>query len=127
MITIVFRGGVSTSILVPVAHPEQICHQRAVKEPYHGNRQKLHFIAHSIQQVQQNVLCNWHQLLKSGKVFIIVWPIQITIATMISHISLTAILSNALSFSCNSLRSGNVCLMLQQRNSMMLRNVSTQR
>jgi hypothetical protein len=44
-----------------------------------------------------------------------------------THGSFTAILLNTLSSSCNSLRSGKICCMLQQRNSMMLRNVSTQR
>jgi len=57
----------------------------------------------------------------------IVWPIQPTFTMMITHVSSTPILFNALSSSCNSLRSGIICRMLQQRNSMMLRNVYTQR
>jgi len=56
----------------------------------------------------------------------IIWPIQTTFATMITYIAFTAILLNALSAPCNSLRSGNMCHMLPRRNSMMLRNVSTQ-
>jgi len=62
-----------------------------------------------------------------AKCVTIVWPIQTTFATMITHVSFTAILLNALSSSCNSLRSGNICRMHQQRNSMMLRNISAQR
>jgi len=57
----------------------------------------------------------------------IVWLIQTTFATMISHVSFTAILLNALSCWCISLHLGNICRMIQQRNSMMLRNVSTDR
>jgi len=56
-----------------------------------------------------------------------VWPTQTTFPTIITHVSFTSILWNALSSSCNSLHSGNICCMLQQRNSMMLRNASTQR
>jgi len=56
----------------------------------------------------------------------IVWMIQTTCVMKITHISFTPILLNALSSSCNSLCSGNICCMLQQRNSMMLRNISTQ-
>jgi len=56
-----------------------------------------------------------------------VWPIQTSFATMNTHICSTAILLNEVSFSCNSLGAGIICRMLQQRNSMMLRNLSTQR
>jgi len=57
----------------------------------------------------------------------IVWPIQTTFATMITNISFSAILLNALCFSCNRLRLGNICCILQQRSLLMLRNISTQR
>jgi len=43
-------------------------------------------------------------------------PIQTTFATMITHVSFTAILFYTLSSSCNSLHSANICCMLQQRN-----------
>jgi len=55
------------------------------------------------------------------------WSIKTTFATRITHVSSTTILLNALSSSCNSLRSGNICRMLQQRDSMMVRNGSTQK
>jgi len=42
-------------------------------------------------------------------------------------ISFPTILLNPLSSSCNSLRSENICCMLQQRNSMMIRNITTQK
>ena len=57
----------------------------------------------------------------------IIWPIQTTFMTTITHVSFTALLLNALSSSSYSLHSGNICCMLQQRNSMTLRNVHTQR
>jgi len=70
----------------------------------------------------------WASSLRNpAKCVTIVWPIQTTFAMMITHVSFTAILLNALSSSCNSLRSGNICRMHWRRNSMMLRNVSTQR
>jgi len=62
-----------------------------------------------------------------AKCVTIVWPIETTFVMMITHISSSAILLNALNSSFHSLRSGNICRMLQQRNSMMLRKVSTQR
>jgi len=62
-----------------------------------------------------------------AKCVTIVWPIQTTFATMITHVSSTAILLRALSSSFNSLWSGKICHMLQQWKSMMLRNISTQR
>jgi len=62
-----------------------------------------------------------------AKCVTIVWLIQTTFTTMITHVSFTAILLTALTSSCNSLRSGNICRMLQQRNSMRLRNLSSQR
>jgi len=57
----------------------------------------------------------------------IFWPIQTTFAIMITYVSFTTILLNALSSICNSLHSGNICHMVLQRNSTMLRNISTQR
>jgi len=57
----------------------------------------------------------------------ITWPIQPTFAMMSTHISLTAILLNALTSSCSRLHLGNICHMLPQRNSMMLRNISSHR
>jgi len=57
----------------------------------------------------------------------IIWPTQTTFATIILQVPFTAILLNALSSLCNSLRSDNICCMLQYRNSTMVGNVSTQR
>jgi len=54
-------------------------------------------------------------------------PIPSTFTMMIWEVSFTPIQSNALSSSCNSLHPGKICDMLQQRNSILLRNVSTQR
>jgi len=71
---------------------------------------------------------SWASTLGNPAKFVtIVLPIQTTFATMITHISFTAILLNPLRSSCNRLRSGNICRMLQARNSMMLQNVSTER
>jgi len=56
----------------------------------------------------------------------IVRPFQTTFVTMITHVSSAAIVFNLLSSSFNSLRSGNMCRMVQQWNSIILRNVSTQ-
>jgi len=60
-----------------------------------------------------------------AKRVIIVGPIESTFATMITYVAFNAIMLNALSYSYNSLRSGNICCMLQHRNSMVLRNIST--
>jgi len=56
----------------------------------------------------------------------IIQPIQTIFAAKIAHCFFSAILFIALSSSCNNLRSGNICHLLQYRNSMMLRNISTQ-
>jgi len=55
------------------------------------------------------------------------WPIPTTFTMMIRQVSFTTILLNALWCSCNHLCSGNICHMVQRRNSMMMRNVSTPR
>jgi len=57
----------------------------------------------------------------------IVWLMQTLSTTMISHFSTTAILLNVLGSASNSLCSGNICHMLQQRNWMELRNMSAPR
>jgi len=57
----------------------------------------------------------------------ILWPIRTFSAMMIAHVSFTTIQLNALSSSYIILSLGILCHMLQQRISMMLRNVSTQR
>jgi hypothetical protein len=57
----------------------------------------------------------------------IVWLIKTTLATIITHVSFTAIILNALCSLCNSLRLRKTWCMLQQRNWMMLKNLSTQR
>jgi len=62
-----------------------------------------------------------------AKCVTIVWSIQTTFMMMITHVSFTSIQLKAFNASRNSLRSGNICLMLEQRNSMMLRNISTER
>ena len=62
-----------------------------------------------------------------AKCVTIVWLFQIIFATMITHVSPTAMQLNTLSSLCNSLHSGNICHMLPQKNSMMLRYVYTQR
>jgi len=56
------RGGVSISALVRQAQLEQSCYQRAFQEHYDGNHQRLHFVPHSIQKVEWNVLPNGHRL-----------------------------------------------------------------
>jgi hypothetical protein len=68
--------------------------------------------------------CVW-TLRHPAKCVTTAWKIQATFATIIIHVSFSPILLNALSSSCNSLHEGNKCCMLQQRNSMMLRNVCT--
>jgi len=62
-----------------------------------------------------------------AKCVIFISPIQTTLATIITHVSFTTYLLNALFTSCNSLCWGNICRMLQERISMMLKNISTQR
>jgi len=62
-----------------------------------------------------------------AKCVIAIWPIQTTFAMMITHVSFTTIVLNPLSSSYNNLRSGEVCCMVQQINSLKLRNVSNQR
>jgi hypothetical protein len=70
----------------------------------------------------------WASTLENVAMYVgIVGPIQTTFAIMITHVSFTPIRLNAFSWSCNTLRSGNICRMLQQRNWLMLRIVSTRR
>jgi len=64
MLLVFFRAGVLISALVRQAQLEQSCYQRASHEPYDGNRQQLHFVPDFIQRVEQNVLCDGHQLLE---------------------------------------------------------------
>jgi len=64
MVTVFSRGGVSISTLVHQARHTQSSYQRAVPEPYDGNRQQLHFLPHFIHKVEWNVLCNGHRLLE---------------------------------------------------------------
>jgi len=57
----------------------------------------------------------------------VIWPIQTAFATMNMYIFSTSIQFNALRSVCNSLQLGNICHMLQYRNSTMLSNKRTQR
>jgi len=55
------------------------------------------------------------------------WQIQTIVAMMIILVLCNTILLNVLSSSCNSLHSGNICCMLQNKNEMIVRTVSTLR
>jgi len=128
MVTIILWGGVFISALVRQAQLEQSCLSRPFQEPCNGNALQLHFVPHVIQNGSMKHPTWWAlTVVNLPNCLTMVWLNQPTIMQMIPNISVTTISLNAFSSSCNSHCSGNICLMHQQRNSIMLRNVSTQR
>jgi hypothetical protein len=64
MVPVFLLGGVSINAVVRQAQLEHSCYERAIKEPYDGNRQELHFVPHFMQQVERHVRHNRRQLLE---------------------------------------------------------------
>jgi hypothetical protein len=83
-----------------------------------------HILFKRLNEMSYPMGINWW---KSGKVRCNRLANPNNFAAMITHILFTPILLNVLSSACISQHSGNISHMLQQSNSMMLRNSSTQR